>query len=254
MSRFSNSIHKIEPNKRNQTTVLISESTKIYCDLLRMAFKVVHHRFQVVACASSATEILLGIQETRPQVAILSANLEDGFSTGIRLLPEIRRIHPNARVLVLLESQDQELVIEAFRSGADGVFCRNSSFHLLCKSLEVLSQGQIWASNDQLRFILDAFVKSPKQRKMHSAVESRMTKCEAAVVRLAVEGLSNREIAEKLGLTEHTVKNYLCRVFDKLGVSNRVELVLSCLRRDEDAGVGVTAGKELASEKVSAVR
>jgi DNA-binding CsgD family transcriptional regulator len=61
-----------------------------------------------------------------------------------------------------------------------------------------------------------------------------MTKREAEVVRLAVEGLSNREIGQQLGLTEHTVKNYLFRVFDKLGVSNRVELVLSCLRQEED--------------------
>ena len=61
-----------------------------------------------------------------------------------------------------------------------------------------------------------------------------MTKREGEVVRLAVEGLSNREIGQQLGLTEHTVKNYLFRVFDKLGVSNRVELVLSCLRQEED--------------------
>jgi DNA-binding CsgD family transcriptional regulator len=69
---------------------------------------------------------------------------------------------------------------------------------------------------------------------MDSNVEGRMTKREAEVVRLAVEGLSNREIGQQLGLTEHTVKNYLFRVFDKLGVSNRVELVLSCLRQEED--------------------
>jgi DNA-binding CsgD family transcriptional regulator len=62
-----------------------------------------------------------------------------------------------------------------------------------------------------------------------------VTKREAGVVRWAVEGLSNREIARKLGLAEHTVKNYLFRVFDKLGVSNRVELVLSCLRQEEAA-------------------
>jgi len=68
-----------------------------------------------------------------------------------------------------------------------------------------------------------------------------MTKRETEVVRLAVEGLSNREIGQQLGLTEHTVKNYLFRVFDKLGVSNRVELVLSCLRQEEDAREDIAA-------------
>ena len=78
-----------------------------------------------------------------------------------------------------------------------------------------------------------AGVRAPKQRKVDPSVENRMTKRETDVVKLAVEGLSNREIARELGLTEHTVKNYLFRVFDKLGVSNRVELVLSCLRQEE---------------------
>jgi len=224
-----------EPGKRTQTTILISEPNMMYCDLLRKAFYVVRNRFQVVASASSTAEILAGIEETRPHVAIVSANLQDGPLTGIRLLPEIRRINSETRTLVALESPEPDLVIEAFRFGADGVFCRNSPFDLLCKSVEAVSQGQIWASNDELRYVLNAFAKSSKQRKMDANVESRMTKREGEVVRLAVEGLSNREIGQQLGLTEHTVKNYLFRVFDKLGVSNRVELVLSCLRQEEDA-------------------
>jgi DNA-binding NarL/FixJ family response regulator len=224
-----------EPSKRIQTTVLISEPNKMYCDLLKKAFYIVRNRFQVVASASTAAEILMGIEETHPHVAIVSANLQDGPLTGIRLLPEIRRINSETRTLVALEAPEPDLVIEAFRFGADGVFCRNSPFDLLCKSVEAVSQGQIWASNDELRYVLNAFAKSSKQRKMDSNVESRMTKREAEVVHLAVEGLSNREIGQQLGLTEHTVKNYLFRVFDKLGVSNRVELVLSCLRQEEDA-------------------
>ena len=224
----------MEANRRGQTTILISEPNKMYCDLLKKAFYVVRNKFQVVASASTTAEILSGIEETRPQVAIVSANLQDGPLTGIRLLPEIRRIHPETRTLVALEAPEPDLVIEAFRFGADGVFCRNSPFDRLCKSVEAVSQGQIWASNDELRYVLNAFARSSKQRKMDSTVEGRMTKREAEVVRLAVEGLSNREIGQQLGLTEHTVKNYLFRVFDKLGVSNRVELVLSCLRQEED--------------------
>ncbi|PYU24200.1 MAG: hypothetical protein DMG32_14490 [Acidobacteria bacterium] len=230
-----------EASKRNQTTVLISEPNKMYCDLLKKAFYVVRHRFQVVACASTTAEILIGIEETRPHVAIVSANLQDGPLTGIRILPEIRRINPDTRTLVALEAPEPDLVIEAFRLGADGVFCRNSPFDLLCTSVDAVSQGQIWASNDELRFVLNAFAKSSKQRKMDSNVKSRMTKRETEVVRLAVEGLSNREIGQQLGLTEHTVKNYLFRVFDKLGVSNRVELVLSCLRQEEDAREDIAA-------------
>jgi DNA-binding NarL/FixJ family response regulator len=219
----------------DRTSVLISEASKMYCDLLNMAFYAVRERFNVVASASSAAEILSVIQEHRPQVAVISDNLEDGPLAGIRILPEVRRINPETRILVAMGSPDRELVIEAFRFGADGVFCRNSSFEQLCKSVDAVSRGQIWANATELRYVLDEFTRAPKQLKMDPTVENRMTKRETDVVRLAVEGLSNREIARELGLTEHTVKNYLFRIFDKLGVSNRVELVLSCLRQEEAA-------------------
>jgi two-component system nitrate/nitrite response regulator NarL len=207
----------------------------MYCDLLSIAFYAVRERFHVVGAASSTTEILRVLEEYRPQVAVISDNLEDGPLAGIRILPEIRRSNPRTRILLVMGIPDRESVIEAFRFGADGVFCRNSPFALLCKSLDAISQGEIWANATELRYVLDEFTKVPKPLKMDPGVEQRMTKREADVVRWAVEGLSNREIARKLGLTEHTVKNYLFRIFDKLGVSNRVELVLSCLRQEETA-------------------
>ena len=219
----------------SRTTVLISEASKMYCDLLSKAFLSVPDRFEVVAMASSTAEILSLVQEHRPKVAIVSDNLADGPLAGLRILPEVRRANLETRILVAMGSSDRELVIEAFRAGADGVFCRNSPFDLLCKSVDALSQGQIWANSAELRYVLDEFTRAPRQRKVDPMVENRMTKREGDVVRLAVEGLSNREIARELGLTEHTVKNYLFRVFEKLGVSNRVELVLSCLRQEEAA-------------------
>jgi DNA-binding NarL/FixJ family response regulator len=219
----------------DRTSLVISEASKMYCDLLNMAFGAVQDRFNVLASASSAAGVLAVIQEYRPQVAVISDNLEDGPLAGIRILPEARRINPDTRILVATGSPDRELVIEAFRFGADGVFCRNSPFEQLCKSVDAVSRGQIWANSTELRYVLDEFTRAPKQLKVDPTVENRMTKRETDVVRLAVEGLSNREIARELGLTEHTVKNYIFRIFDKLGVSNRVELVLSCLRQEEAA-------------------
>ena len=224
----------------NRTSVLISEASMMYCDLLKRAFLAVPERFLVVACASKTSEVIALVQEHRPQVAIISDNLEEGPLAGLKILTEVRRANPETRILVAMGSSDKELVIEAFRFGADGVFCRKSSFELLCKSVDALSQGQIWANATELRYVLNEFTKAPKQRKVDPTVENRVTKREGDVVRLAVEGLSNREIARELGLTEHTVKNYLFRVFDKLGVSNRVELVLSCLRQEEVAREEVT--------------
>jgi len=222
----------------------------MHCDLLRKAFYSVRHRFQVIAFALSTVEVLTALQEKRPQVAVISSDLQDGLLSGLRILPEIRRTQPETKILVLGASQDGELVIDAFRSGAVGVFNPNGPFDLLCKSIEVVSRGQVWANSEELHYVLKALAKSPKPPKLDPAVESRVTVREAAVVRLAIEGLSNREIAVQLTLSEHTVKNYLFRVFDKLGVSNRVELVLSCLQQDENAREEIAGGKGLPPRKV----
>jgi DNA-binding NarL/FixJ family response regulator len=224
-----------DPSVDNRTSVLVTEASKMYCDLLSMAFLAVPDRFHVVATAFTAADILAHVREHQPSVAIISDNLEDGPLSVLRILPEVRKANPETRILLAMSSSDRELVIEAFRFGADGVFCRNSPFDMLCKSVDALAKGQIWANSKELRYVMEEFMRAPKQRKVDPTVENRMTKREGDVVRLAVEGLSNREIAGQLGLTEHTVKNYLFRVFDKLGVSNRVELVLSCLRQEEAA-------------------
>jgi two-component system nitrate/nitrite response regulator NarL len=239
---------------RVRIPTLVSESSKMHCDLLRKAFHAVRHRFEIVAFASTTDEVLIALQQHQVQVALISSDLEEGPQSGLRLLPAIGSAHPETKIILMIASQNKEMVVDAFRLGAVGVFSRSGPFELLCKSVEVVSRGQVWANAEELHYILSAFAKSPKPPKLDPVIESRVTAREAAVVRLAIEGLSNREIAQQLALTEHTVKNYLFRVFDKLGVSNRVELVLSCLHRQENARAELTAKKELVGRKASSAQ
>lgn len=201
----------------------------MHCDLLQKAFSSVRERFRVVAAASTPVELLSALHENRPQVALISSDLEDGPRAGHRVLREVCRTFPETKVILIVPRGDPDIIVDAFRFGAVGVFDRNNPFDLLCQSIEVVLNGQIWANADELRAVMRGFEKVPKPPKLDPIAEGHVTRREAAVVRLAIEGLSNREIARKLSLSEHTVKNYMFRVFEKLGVSNRVELVLSCL-------------------------
>jgi DNA-binding NarL/FixJ family response regulator len=145
-------------------------------------------------------------------------------------LPIIRRIHlarPQVSPVLLSETLSSELVVNAFRSGVRGVFCHaNASLRELCKCIRCVHEGQVWANSQQLCCLLDVLARVPSLRMLNSGGDHLLTGREEQVVALVSDGMSNREVARELNLSEHTIKKYLFRIFDKLGVSTRVELVL----------------------------
>jgi DNA-binding NarL/FixJ family response regulator len=149
----------------------------------------------------------------------------------------IRRIHlshPAVAKVLLSESYDRELVVSAFRSGARGIFClTDTHFRLLCRCIQRVAEGQIWANTEQINFLLDSVSEAPSLRVVNSKGGLLLTPREAQVVALIAEGLSNRATARELNLSEHTVKKYLFRIFEKLGISSRVELVLYAVHHSD---------------------
>jgi len=120
-------------------------------------------------------------------------------------------------VIMLLDEDKAELVVEAFRHGARGVFCRREKSAQLRKCIQTVHNGQIWANCSQLEHIVGAVMQVPTPKLSETKL---LTKPEEEVARLVAAGLSNRQVAEKLGLSRHTVKNYRFRVFEELDVSN----------------------------------
>jgi DNA-binding NarL/FixJ family response regulator len=129
--------------------------------------------------------------------------------------------------VLLVSAYDRELVVSAFRSGARGIFTiTDSNLRHLCKCLLCVTAGQIWAGTEQLNYLLDLVSEVPSLRVLNAGGKRLLTPREEQVVALVAEGLGNRQIARELNLSEHTVKKYLFRIFEKLGISTRVELVL----------------------------
>jgi DNA-binding NarL/FixJ family response regulator len=184
-------------------------------------------QLQMIECPSSNVGVLNLLKREKPQVAVISAALETS-GKGFDLVREIRAQAPATRVIVLLDSSERTSVVEAFRAGAQGVFCRTEPFRLLSKCIQCVHQGQVWASATEFQYVIDALAKPPLAD-FRANGGSLLSAREIDVVRCVSEGLTNREIAQRLKLTEHTVKNYLFRIFDKLGVSSRVEVVLYAL-------------------------
>jgi len=132
---------------------------------------------------------------------------------------------------MLLKSKQHDLVIDAFRAGAKGVFCRTEPLKSLTKCILAVHNGQIWADSSQLNAVLTAFADAVPLSTGNPRRRNPLSKCETEVAKLVVAGLSNREVGQELHLTEHTVSNYLFRIYEKLGISSRVELVLYSLKQ-----------------------
>jgi DNA-binding NarL/FixJ family response regulator len=199
------------------------------CQLLKSALMRSRSRFNVVGCTVSRAASIRAVSSHPCDVALISDSLEDGPLTGFRLVRELRTSFPKTRIIMLLKSARNDLVIDAFRAGASGVLCKTEPAKVLTKCVTVVHQGQVWANGAQLDSVLNAFVEAAPLR-VDQQKPKLLTRREEGVVALIAEGLSNREVGQKLGLTEHTVGNYLFRIYDKIGISSRVELVLHWLK------------------------
>lgn len=218
--------HHSRPNPE-RLRVLAADSTSMSTQLLVEALAR-DVQFVMLEAPSNGPAILGAVKREKPPVAIISAQLDESDTGGFDLVREIRAQSPSTRVIMLLDVSERAAVVEAFRAGAQGVFCRTEPFRLLAKCIQCVHGGQVWASSDELQFVLQA-LSQPVLANFNSNGRALLSAREVDVVSCVAEGMTNREIAQRLKLTEHTVKNYLFRIFDKLGVSSRVEVVLFAL-------------------------
>ena len=213
------------PEVSEMIRVLAADATRMNSQLLAAALER-DKRFEVLDPVPDARGIIAAVAKQRPAVVVISAELDDDKRKGFEVARELRALHAETRVVMLLDSSERSQVVEAFRAGARGVFCRSESLMSLARCIHCVAEGQIWANSRELRYLLEALGEALPLRVMDTRGAALLSRREVEVVRCVAEGLSNREIAQRLGLTEHTVKNYLFRIFDKLGVSKRVEVVL----------------------------
>jgi DNA-binding NarL/FixJ family response regulator len=134
---------------------------------------------------------------------------------------------PKTRIVMLVDQPTQELVVDTFRRGAHGLFRRNASFKTLCRCVRAVAAGQIWVNSEELGHLLEAFTAATPLRIVNTNGAPTLSPREEAIVQQITQGLTNRQIATRLELSEHTVRNYVYHIYNKLGVSNRVELAVN---------------------------
>ncbi len=210
--------------------ILIADSGPLQSQLLMRALRA-RREFQVSAVALNTTALHDFLEANPADVALIAGNRLPDWG----MLRWLRISYPKIAPVLLTDSDDHELVLNALRAGARGIFLfMHNPFRMLCKCVQCVSRGEVWIDNQQMRYVMDALAEIPALRVVNSNGRSLLTPREEQVVALVADGLSNREVAAELGLSEHTIKKYLLRIFDKVGVSSRVELVLYAMSHGEN--------------------
>jgi DNA-binding NarL/FixJ family response regulator len=215
--------------------VFVGDSSQLSCQLIATALRRGRYSARVVGYATDGDGIREGLSRNEANVAVIGARLEEGALAGLGVTRQIHASHPKLNVVMILDSSSPAMVVEAFRAGASGIFSRDQSSDLLCKCIHAVHEGQVWANSKELRFVIDALGPAQPVKPIGPRRSGLLTKREEGVVHLVAEGLTNRDISHQLNLSEHTVRNYLFRIFNKVGTSNRLELALYAIDRREIA-------------------
>lgn len=234
MSLSREKIVKMTPVDLPQTRVLIVDRDSMSGDLLAGAL------MRDRKCAASAIQpqgLLQEIAAGNVELVVIGAELGSSQDNGLDLAQSVSEAYPGIPIVILLNASTSEAVVGAFRCGARGVFSRQQSIAEFLDCVDRVTKGCIWAGRDETEFLLESFKGIAMLHRLSSGESPALTERELQVVRLAATGKTNRTIASELCLSEHTVKNYLFRVFEKLGVTSRVELLFYLTTRGQSLGL-----------------
>lgn len=183
---------------------------------------------EVVGEAGTAEEGLSRIPPTRPEVAVLDVRLPDG--NGVEVCREIRSRHPEIQCLILTSFADDEALFQAIMAGAAGYLLKQVKSGDIADAVRRVSEGQSLLDPAVTARVLDRLRKGPEE----DEGLARLTDQERAILELIAEGLTNRQIAERIHLAEKTIKNYVSNVLSKLGMERRTQAAVYAARLSDE--------------------
>src|SRR5271167_1335360 len=204
--------------------VIVADTQAIFRAGLRKIFAL-EDDIRVVGQAESLDQTVHAIQKFSADIVILEAALAPNPADAVS---DLLRQSASCRLVVVLQEPDQEMTLELFRRGAHAIVSREIEPEMLVECLHKVAQGEPWLESRAVGWVLQAY-RTQGLRPSGSRPKVSLTPKEALIVSCVTQGMKNKEIALRVGTTEQVVKNYLRKVYDKLGVADRLELALYCL-------------------------
>ena len=204
--------------------VILADSQAIYRVGMKKVFAL-EDDIRVVAQAETLENLRAALERHPTDVVVLEGQLIAGTVDAI---PELVKHFPDAKLIVQVVESDEDNIVELYRRGVRGVVPRSISPDLLIKCVRKIADGETWIDNQSISWVIEAY-RSQASSLTSPRVLPKLTKKELAIISCITRGMRNKEIAYQIGTTEQVIKNYLRKVYDKLGVSARLELALYCL-------------------------
>ena len=206
-----------------KTRILIADDHTIFRDGLRRLLES-ESEFQVVGEAADGAEALQLVQQLKPDVLLL--DLAMPRMPGLETLRELSSSGSTVKVILLTAAIEKRQIVGALQTGARGVIMKDAATQLLLKGIRTVMGGQFWVGREAVADMVGYLRDKAAQQPPSPAKAYGLTKRELEILSTIVSGLSNKEIAQKFSLSEDTVKHHLTNIFDKVGVSSRLELAL----------------------------
>jgi DNA-binding NarL/FixJ family response regulator len=211
---------------RKRRLVLVDDHT-LFRDGLRTILQM-EDDLEVIADVESAEDIVELVWQLKPDLLLLDIRMPTG--NGLEAVPAVVRISPETRVLVLTASDEQEEHVRALMLGAKGVVLKDSARHTLIEAIRTVCRGGFWIDPRMRRTVADEVAQSGSSGGSTRRGHTGLTDRELEIVRLVASGQKNKEVSAALTISERTVKTHLQNIFQKLGVRDRVALVMYALQ------------------------
>ena len=206
--------------------VVIVDDHTLFREGLRTILEM-EENIEVVADAENAEDLVELVWQTKPDVLLLDIRMPQG--SGLDAVPAVLRISPRTQVLVLTACDEKEEHVRAFKLGAKGVVLKDSARQTLMQAIQTVCTGQVWVDPRMAGVLVEELSHIPPGGGS-TRDENGLTERELEIVRLVASGYKNKEVGQTLTISERTVKTHLTNVFQKLGVRDRVGLVMYALR------------------------
>ncbi len=204
--------------------IILADSQAIYRVGMRKVFAI-EDDIRVVAQVDTMENLHAAVQRFPSDIVLIEASLLDGAANAI---PELVRLAPDTKVIVQALAVEPSKTVELYRRGVRGIIPRSISPDLLVKCVRKIAQGETWIDNQSVNWVIEAY-RSNAASLTNPRSQPRLSPKEHAIIYCITQGKRNKEIATQIGTTEQVIKNYLRKIYDKLGVSDRLELALYCL-------------------------